>query len=145
MFKPLALTSFILFAFMAGVIFGAKKQTVDHQAYKNIPRIKQPTQLKIEAQKEKITKKSNNKTRKGFTVVLATFRQKESALKHVKNISIKGFKAFYFAKKINEKTWHRVGIGSFTQRDEAESLRKELSQKKFANGSLVSEIPNNNQ
>lgn len=149
---------------MAGVIFGAKnnnkpeqsialdsKKNSDFQA-KQITRLR-PTSisktrnLKTAGTSKKASSlvKANSKKRSGYTVVLASFAGQSSALKHVKEISRRGFDAFYFTTEIKGKTWHRVGVGSFSLKSTAQGLKKELSKNKFAKGSLISKIPSNNQ
>ncbi len=163
MFKTLALISFVLFAFMAGVIFGAKKNSTNPQprpvaiASKKAPLAmkkktllkpivaKKLTNKKIELKNIKPKNSLKPKKRSGYTVVLASFATKSSAAKHVKEISRRGFDAFHYATTIKGKTWHRVGIGSFSLKSTAQGLKDELSKHKFAKGALISSLPSNNQ
>ncbi len=148
---------------MAGVIFGAKKNSTTPQPR---PVALKPKQLKplinekkplkpIVANKLK-SKKINlknikkkhpvtDKKRTGYTVVLASFASKSSAEKHVEEISRRGFDAFHYTTVIKGKTWHRVGIGSFSLKSTAQGLKDELSKHKFAKGALISSLPSNNQ
>lgn len=152
MFKVMALTSLVLFAFMAGVIFGAKNNNTPTKLYtsnhssaplaapdvsKKIAPIKKT--IKLESVKKPKEPKSNK--RSGYTLVLSSFRTAESANAHAKSISQKGFDAFAYATSINGITWHRVGLGSFPKRSGAENLKKQLVGKSFAKGSLISKLP----
>lgn len=176
MFKILALCSFLLFAFMAGVIFGAKNnrmqnstqtpqqtpkepflkesaqptKTSDHTGVQAAPlrsvkkdiRVKNPFAGKSASRRPQ---KTSTKNGVSYTLVLASFSGKSSALRHVQDISRQGFDAFYFTTKIKGKTWHRVGMGSFPLKSKALGLKRELSGKKFTKGSLVSKIPSSIQ
>ncbi len=172
MFKTLALTSFVLFAFMAGVIFGAKKNKVQvtHQSTNKplkakdispdkikqglkekaagLKSVKQKIRVKNpfsgETADKEIEKTAQKKTfpkSTGYTVVLASFSGKKSALKHVKEVSRKGLKAFYFTTKIKGKTWHRVGVGHFPLKSNAKGLKRALLGRKLAKGSIISKVP----
>jgi cell division protein FtsN len=88
---------------------------------------------------------SENELTDFYTVVLASFSSAESANKHVANIKRQGFRPFYFTKEISGKTWHRVGMGSFKLKRDALKLQNDLSENKFAKGSLISKITVNNQ
>jgi cell division septation protein DedD len=87
------------------------------------------------------TGKYLNKKRTGYTVLLSSFKVEENANNYAKKISRKGYDAFYFSKEIQGKTWHRVGVGSFTTKTTAESLKKQLIENRLGKGSLISVIP----
>ncbi len=164
MLKVSAVIFCVLFAFMAGVIFGSNQDQLNIQKLENSTSPKKnetsgktfkvsQTQKEIknessqQAQKEKTFKISKpQRAEKFFTVVLASFASKESAQKHQKEVSRRGgVDAFYFTKKISGKTWHRVGVGRFKLKTDAVNLQTELIEQRFDKGSLISEVIVNNQ
>lgn len=150
---------------MAGVILGAKNTSLktQHIAFKEAPKVKMPKAKlkikpklkrstasapieketpKIQVHLDKNTEKTFlNKNRKGYTVLLSSFKMAENAENYAKKVSKKGYDAFYFSKEIQGKTWHRVAVGSFTNKSTAESLKKQLTENKLGKGFVVSEIP----
>jgi len=82
-----------------------------------------------------------NKKRKGYTVLLSSFKKEENANNYAKKIAKKGYDAFYFSKEIKGKTWHRVGVGSFSAKSTANSLKKQLLENRLGKGSLITKIP----
>ena len=153
MLKNSAVIFFLLFSFMSGVILGAKKERtklLTKQTPVAVKPLVNPKSLKITAPKKIDIKTAENDHRGPdlddfYTIVLASFSSAESAQKHVENIKRQGFRPFYFTKEISGKTWHRVGIGSFKLKRDALELQKELSENKFAKGSLISKITANNE
>jgi|GEM_PF-3284695 len=167
MTKIIAAVAALSFAFLAGVVLGAKqtKPEIKKIAVKTDrprSRIKVPAQIlnkkkpnmespdqmggpetsvssvdKVEAQK------FLNKKRTGYTVLLSSFKMEENANNYAKKIAGKGYDAFYFSKEIQGKTWHRVGVGSFSTKSTAESLKKQLTENRLGKGSLISTIPRN--
>lgn len=85
-----------------------------------------------------------NKSRSGYTVLLSSFKVEENANKYARKIAKKGYDAFYFSKEIQGKVWHRVGVGSFSTKSTAESLKKQLTENRLGKGSLITTIPKSN-
>jgi len=111
------------------------ESTVEEKTAKNLAIQKEP----------EASPKFLNKKRTGYTVLLSSFIVEENANEFAKKISKKGYDAFYFSKEVKGKTWHGVGVGSFSSRSTAESLKKELKENRLGRGSLISEIPSNNK
>jgi putative secretion ATPase (PEP-CTERM system associated) len=65
-----------------------------------------------------------------FSVHVASFKKKETALKEVKKIQQEGLEAFEMPIKLPETdTWYRVLVGQYETREEALSLAKRLKER----------------
>jgi cell division septation protein DedD len=65
-----------------------------------------------------------------YTVQVSAHREKPSAEEEVKKMKRSGFAAFIVTSELPGKgTWYRVRLGSFTKKDAAEKLQKELHAK----------------
>jgi len=140
---------------MIGVILGAKNKSLKTQhialSRPQIKQVKQKRLIKKATAKKQLTIKQKqdleqakflNKDRRGYTVLLSSFKLAENAENYAQKISKKGYDAFYFSKNIQGKVWHRVGVGSFTSKSTAESLKKELTENKLGKGFVIAQIPN---
>jgi len=163
MTKIIAAVLTLSLAFTAGVVLGARnnqtkiKKIAAFRPTKNTPPKKIETAVKKETQvsastndkmpkTNKDTKKPAqnaflNKKRKGYTVLLSSFKKEENANNYARKIAKKGYDAFYFSKEIKGKTWHRVGVGSFSAKSTANSLKKQLTENKLGKGALITRIP----
>lgn len=161
MTKIIASVLALSFVFVTGVVLGAwhsqpeikkiasySEQTKTQR--KQISLSPPKTLIKIDEKKSISSKiepttennKFLNKKRTGYTVLLSSFKVEENAENYAKKIAKKGYDAFYFSKEIQGKTWHRVGVGSFSSKSTAESLKKQLEENRLGKGSLISTIPN---
>ena len=78
--------------------------------------------------KEPATASSGTKPR--YTVQIASYQEKEIAEDEVKMLKKRGYAAFVVSSQLPDKgTWHRVRLGSFSNKSAAEKLRKELHAK----------------
>jgi len=163
--KVIAPIVLLSLAFVTGVVLGAYTNEpqirqissfADHKSrLKNRKSLRKKTTALISAHKTQKTAlktprstkaaPSNNqflnKKRTGYTVLLSSFKMEENAKKYAKKVAKKGYDAFYFSKKIKGKTWHRVGVGSFSSKSTAESLKKQLLENRLGKGFLISKIP----
>lgn len=101
-----------------------------------------PEKLVQEEPLNKKLKAYENKTRRGYTLVIASFKKEVNAAQYAYKISLKEKDAFYFKKTIQGKIWYRVAIGAFSLKSTAESLKKELSYFRYGRDSVISRIPN---
>lgn len=165
MIKSLSSVLILCFAFTIGVILGAqnsKPQTkvlyasnanINLKPHPKFKRTKKRRQTKLTLKKESTTKliktlekkieknRFLNTRRTGYTVLLSSFKLEKNAQSYAKKIAKKGYDAFYFSKNIRGKTWHRVGIGSFSTKTTAESLKKQLAENRLGKGSVIVKIP----
>jgi len=64
-----------------------------------------------------------------YTVQVASSGDLDKALKMVKQITEKGFDAYYYETKVNGKTYYRVRSGKFSDKAEALNYSKKLEEK----------------
>ncbi len=65
----------------------------------------------------------------GYTVNIASFRDKSNADRLMKELEQKGYEAFVETANIPQKgTWHRVAVGHFSSREEAFAFAKRLQE-----------------
>ncbi len=65
-----------------------------------------------------------------YTLQFASYQEKELADADVKKLKQRGYAAFIVAADVSGKgTWHRVRIGSFSNKGAAEKLQKEIKSK----------------
>ena len=78
----------------------------------------------------KATKKQFSGTAKKFAIQVASFRRKKRAFAFVDSLKKDGYKAYIVTKNLGKKgLWYRVRIGSFSNKDDAESALKEIKAK----------------
>lgn len=130
-------------------IHSATKRKTASVPVKNEPikvtKKKERPKLQVHINKESKRGGFLNKNRKGYTVLLSSFKMAENAENYAKKVSKKGYDAFYFSKEIQGKTWHRVAVGSFTNKSTAESLKKQLIESRLGKGFVVSQIPSSQE
>jgi cell division septation protein DedD len=65
-----------------------------------------------------------------YTIQIASYQEKDMAEEDVKKLKTRGYAAFIVSSDVPEKgTWHRVRLGSFSNRAAAEKLMKQLQSK----------------
>lgn len=151
MIKIISSVLILFFAFATGVVLGAIKSRPQIQkiaSFAPAARLKsKPPTTTAKTKKpppnknSKLSQKYRNQKRKGYTVLLSSFKKEENAQKYAHKVSKKGYDAFYFSKNIKGKTWHRVGVGSFSTKSTAESLKKQLTENRLGKGSIIATIP----
>jgi len=83
----------------------------------------------VQAKKE-AAQPSSSSVRIKYTVQLASYQEKELADADVKKLKQRGYAAFIVSADVPGKgTWHRVRIGSFSNKAAAEKLQKEIKAK----------------
>jgi len=76
-----------------------------------------------------------------YTINLASFRQRQSADRHVEKLEKLGITPFIWEVDLGDKgKWHRVSVGGFSTLGEAKDYKKELIQKGVSD-SLITKIP----
>ncbi len=76
-----------------------------------------------------------------FIINVASFRQKELALRYVEELKEKGIDAFDWEVDLPEKgRWYRVSVGNFPTRQEAESYAGELREKGLSD-TFITQVP----
>ena len=69
-------------------------------------------------------------TRLRYTIQIASYQEKDMAEEEVKKLKTRGYAAFIVSSDVPDKgTWHRVRLGSFSNRAAAENLLKQLQTK----------------
>jgi cell division septation protein DedD len=65
-----------------------------------------------------------------YTIQIASYQEKEMAEEEVKKLKTRGYAAFIVSSDVPDKgTWHRVRLGSFSNKAAAEKLLKQLQTK----------------
>ncbi len=104
-----------------------------------------PTQAKQTASKQQQTKKepaptASSTTLVRYTLQLASYQDKETADSDVKKMKKRGYAAFIVSAELPGKgMWHRVRLGSFSNKASAEKLQKEIRTKEGLSPIVVTE------
>jgi len=98
--------------------------------------IKKP---QVQTKKEPvIVASSNSKLR--YTLQLASYQEKEAAEEDVRKMKKHGYAAFIVSSELPGKgMWHRVRLGSFSNKAAAEKLQKEIHAKEGSSPIIVAE------
>ncbi len=109
----------------------AKDRKVEAKAEKEKtalqPKQIESKQIPVQAKKE-LTLAHSSKLR--YTIQIASYQEKAMAEEDVKKLKTLGYAAFIVSSNVPDKgTWHRVRLGSFTNKVAAEKLMKQLQSK----------------
>ena len=104
------------------------KQPITVEAPKSIPISPVSKQPPPPAKKEMVAASSNTKLR--YTVQTASYQERYMAEDEVKRLKRRGFAAFVVSSELPGKgVWHRVRLGSFSNKAAAERLQKSVRDK----------------
>lgn len=104
------------------------KQPITAEAPNIIPISPVPKQQPPPAKKETAVASSSTKVR--YTVQTASYQERDMAQDEVKRLKKRGFAAFVVSSELPGKgVWHRVRLGSFTNKAAAERLQKSVREK----------------
>ena len=104
------------------------KQQITAEAPKTISIPSVPKQQPPPPKREPATTPSSTKLR--YTVQTAAYQEREMAADDVKRLKKRGFAAFIVSSELPGKgVWHRVRLGSFSNRAAAERLQKSVREK----------------
>jgi DedD protein len=110
-----------------------KKERIETKIEKEAPRPVKPKQPALKqpkpvAKKEPVVASQGKKLR--YTVQTASYKEKEMAKEEVKRLKKRGYAAFITSIDLPGKgMWHRVRLGSFSQKSAAEKLKRKLQAK----------------
>lgn len=91
---------------------------------------KQTASLRPQAQARKETAPASSSTKLRYTLQIASCQERGMAEDEVKKMKQRGYAAFIASSELPGKgMWHRVRIGSFSNRAAAEKLQKEIRAK----------------
>lgn len=100
------------------------------KSHKTAPQVEKNQDVRIQTAKKEpvITRTPGSKLR--YTLQIASYQDKQMAEEEVRKIKQQGYAAFIATSEIEGKgTWYRVRLGSFSARQAAEKLQKELRSK----------------
>jgi len=104
------------------------KQQITAEAPKSISISSMPKQPPPPAKKETVVPSSSIKLR--YTVQTASYQERDMAVDEVKRLKKRGFAAFVVSSELPGKgVWHRVRLGSFSNKAAAEKLQKSVREK----------------
>jgi cell division septation protein DedD len=104
------------------------KQPITAEAPKSIPVSPLPKQPPPAAKKEPVAASSSTKLR--YTVQTASYQERHMAEDEAKRLKRRGFAAFVVSSELPGKgVWHRVRLGSFSNKAAAERLQKSVRDK----------------
>jgi cell division septation protein DedD len=104
------------------------KQQITAETPKSISISPAPKQPPLPAKKETVAASSNTKVR--YTVQTASYQERYMAEDEVKRLKRRGFAAFVVSSELPGKgVWHRVRLGSFSNKTAAERLQKSVREK----------------
>ncbi|MFK8138000.1 MAG: SPOR domain-containing protein [Bdellovibrionales bacterium] len=75
-----------------------------------------------------------------YTVQLASYQLEVDAKKHAGKLVNQGYSAFYVDAKIKGKTWYRVNVGLFANRQKAKVFRKQLMKEANLKSALIQKV-----
>jgi len=109
------------------------------------PPKKKPKQVRKMPQKRRVAKKSPLKKRTKrssgrFTVQVASFPSSALANEMARKLKKQGHDAQVFSAVVKGRTWHRVGIGSFSTIGDANKKQRQLVLDKVARSSIISKM-----
>ncbi len=104
-----------------------KQPVVEPTAKQQNQATNKPSQVQV---KKEAVQPSSSSVRIKYTLQLASYQEKELADADVKKLKQRGYAAFIVSADVPGKgTWHRVRIGSFSNKAAAEKLQKEIKAK----------------
>jgi cell division septation protein DedD len=104
------------------------KQQITAEAPKSISISAAPRQPPLPAKREPAAASSSTKLR--YTVQTASYQERDMAEDEVKRLKKRGFAAFIVSSELTGKgVWHRVRLGSFSNKAAAERLQKSVREK----------------
>lgn len=75
-----------------------------------------------------------------FTVQIASYPEEELAKQSAEDLRKKGYAAFYISTLVNQKTWHRVNVGLFSTKSEADRFLGDLRSKEGIATAIVQRV-----
>ena len=105
------------------------------------PQIKPPAaRLQPQAAKQETASAKNAVSKLRYTIQVGSYPEKAMADDEARNMKKKGYAAFVVATDLADKgKWFRVRIGSFSNKQSAEKLAKELKSKEGIDGFITTE------
>ena len=122
----------------------APEKPVERKAIELKPDKVQPKQVEVKTEKDKtetakpatpkpaaqVKKPESPNSKLRYTLQISSYQEKQMAEQDVKQMKQRGYSAFVVASELEGKgTWYRVRVGSFSNKEAAEKLQKELRAK----------------
>ncbi len=119
----------------------AKKPSAENATQKPVPKAtQQPKQPPVQTAKKDLPAGKMSASRVRYTIQVAAYPDRGMAEEEVRGMKRRGYAAFVVASRLTDKrTWYRVRVGSFADRQAAEKLAGELKAKEGVAGFITTE------
>ncbi len=119
----------------------AKKPSAENVTQKSVPKVtQQPKQTPVQTAKKDLPAGKTPASRVRYTIQVAAYPDRGMAEEEVRGMKRRGYAAFVVSSNLTDKrTWYRVRVGSFANRQAAEKLADELKAKEGIAGFITTE------